>query len=478
MSKPKIVVKVTPRKKPPTLSKNAILALQYAEAKTCAQMGGALQKRGNLKGAIERFRRASLLAPPQQKAKCLAWLAEAYLRNNDLEKAEESFRQVIELEPDNAQAYLFLSAIHRYRDDLIEARRLLVIAIGLRPIVSAPSDQCCDQRPRILNLRGVENAYYLLGLSRNGQRKLKVRGGNFSSRYLVDKSRFDVVSFMVLGDNLLALDETPPFAAVINAIADPDVEAVSLTSVSAYLQRNPNTPVVNHPANVLRTTRDENYRRLNSIDGVKFPLTVRLKVDDPLMKDPAKRAAELGFEYPILVRDTGTQTGRTFVKIENSDQFCADIRGRAGREVYLIQFIETRFHETYFRKMRVFFIDGNIYPVVCHIDQMWNVHGSNRTEVMRENAWMMEEERAYMADPRRYLGDKAYGILEQLNEATGLDFCGVDFTLMDDGTFQIYELNPAMRHSYDHAKKFPYLQPYHSAISQAFSDMIERKISG
>ncbi|MBL4614989.1 MAG: tetratricopeptide repeat protein [Magnetovibrio sp.] len=469
---------MTPRKKPPALSKKALSALQKAEVEAYVKTGFALQKCGKLDAAIESFCRALDLSPEPQKAKCLEWLAQTYLRNNQMDKAEDAFRQVIGYDSTNSQAYLFLSAIHRNRGEYNEARKLMVKGIGLRPDVSPHSKQPADPRPRILSLRGVENAYYLLGLSRNGQRKLKIRGGNFTSRYFVDKSRFDVANFMVLGDNLEQMNDCPPFAAVLNAIADPDVEGASLKSVMAYLRHHPQTPVINHPKSVLRTSRDENYRRFNAIEGVIFPLTIRLIVDEQFIKDPAGRAADLGFEYPILVRDTGTQTGRTFAKIEQADQFCTDIRGRAGREVYLIQFIKTRFHEHYYRKMRAFFIDGKIYPVVCHIDKMWNVHGSNRTDVMLENPWMMDEEKAYMADPRAHLGDKAYGILEQLNKIAQLDFCGVDFTLRGDGTFQIYELNPAMRHSFDHARKFPYLQPYYTVISRAFSDMIERKISG
>jgi glutathione synthase/RimK-type ligase-like ATP-grasp enzyme len=255
------------------------------------------------------------------------------------------------------------------------------------------------------------------------------------------------------------------------------VEAASLKSVSAFLKRNPETAIINHPDKVLLTTRDKNCRRLNKIAGVRFPLTVRMIVDQAMLADPVKRVAELGFDYPVLVRNIGTQTGRTFVKADTPDRLCQTIAERKGEEIYLIQYIETLFRETCYRKMRAFFIGGRIYPVVCHIDDVWNVHGFNRTDVMAQNPWMMDEEKSYLADPRKYLGDTAYEILEELNRIVGLDFTGVDFTIMDDGTFLIYELNPAMRHSFDHARKFPYLRPYFKKISQAFSNMTGDKIA-
>ena len=461
------------RAKPPA-DYRAIIAAENADAGNCAQMGRTFRRQGNLKAAIDCLRRAVDLSPAAELAQHLVALGETYLQRGAVAKAAAVFGQAIDAAPGRSRAYLFLSAIHRSRGERVKARQLLVTGIGRQPVVSPASG---SRLPRVLNLRGIQNGYYLLGRWNNGQRKLKLRGGNFSGHYLVDKSRFDVINFMVLGGNLAEASDIPPFDAMVNAIADPDVEKASLETVAAFLECNPDTAIVNHPDKVLLTTRDENYRRLNDIAGVKFPLTVRLIVDEAVLADPVRAAGELGFEYPILMRDTGTQTGRTFERTNTPEEFCASIRHRAGKEIYLIQYVETLFRNEYFRKMRAFFIGGKIHPVVCHIDRVWNVHGSNRIDVMAANHWMIDEEKSCLADPRGYLGDAAYGILEKLPAVIGLDFFGVDFTIMGDGTFLIYELNPAMRHSFDHARNFPYLRPYHENISRAFSDMVERKIA-
>ena len=44
-----------------------------------------------------------------------------------------------------------------------------------------------------------------------------------------------------------------------------------------------------------------------------------------------------------------------------------------------------------------------------------------------------------------------------------------------NGDILIFELNPAMRHSFDHAKNFPYMAPYMHAIKDAFSNMVKQK---
>jgi len=58
-----------------------------------------------------------------------------------------------------------------------------------------------------------------------------------------------------------------------------------------------------------------------------------------------------------------------------------------------------------------------------------------------------------------------------------LDFFGIDFTITEDDTFLIYELNPTMRHSFDHAYNFSYLRQPDQNITDAFNDMIEARMA-
>ena len=108
----------------------------------------------------------------------------------------------------------------------------------------------------------------------------------------------------------------------------------------------------------------------------------------------------------------------------------------------------------------------------------WNVHGGNRRIIMRNKEWMMAEEKSFLSDCRGYLGPDRFNILSGLNEIVGLDFFGVDFTVTGDGTILIFELNPVMRHSFEHADHFPYLTPYMVYISAAFGRMIAGKLNG
>ena len=150
--------------------------------------------------------------------------------------------------------------------------------------------------------------------------------------------------------------------------------------------------------------------------------------------------------------------------------------GTLSGEHYLIRFKDILFGGTYRRKMRLFCIDGTFYPVVCHFDTYWNVRGDNRKEIMATNEALMAEEKRYLADWRSYVGAANADALERLPEVVGLEFFGIDFNFDEDGVF-IYELNPTMRHSFDHAKNFPYKMEYDQATSAAFAEMIEKRLA-
>ena len=57
--------------------------------------------------------------------------------------------------------------------------------------------------------------------------------------------------------------------------------------------------------------------------------------------------------------------------------------------------------------MRLFIIDGEAFPVVCHFDRFWNVHGGNRLEIMKTSEELMEQERSFLADWKAYVGKRA-----------------------------------------------------------------------
>ena len=54
------------------------------------------------------------------------------------------------------------------------------------------------------------------------------------------------------------------------------------------------------------------------------------------------------------------------------------------------------------------------------------------------------EEMAFLSDPRRVLGARAYAAVMSIGEALGLDYAGADFSLTADGRVLVFEANAAM----------------------------------
>lgn len=400
--------------------------------------------------------------------------AAALTGKGEFDEAAATYLRVLELEPDNTTAHIFLSAIRFYCGETELAESMLREGVRRKPFIIKQ----CRKEPtaRILRVRGVEKSRYTLGRDGKGQYKIKLSGGNFSDTHLTDMDRYETVNFLVRDNNILSCPDIPEFNIIINSIADPDVELKSLATMAEFLRRRGSVPLINHPDRVAETSRDKNYLRLGGIDGIIFPKTVRLTVSGMDGRALINAVAENGFTYPFLVREPGSQTGRTFSIITAPHHLTAYAEERQAEELYFIRYVESLFLGSFFRKMRFFCVDGQLYPVVCHIDVKWNVHGENRAKIMKQNEWMMEDEKSFLADSRNYIGHDQYECLKGLYKLVGLDYFGIDFDITDDGRILIFELNPAMRHHFGHARKFPYLTPHLQAVTDAFNRMIDRKI--
>lgn len=335
-------------------------------------------------------------------------------------------------------------------------------------------------RPTLLSVRGFSGSDVIPWRNEDGEITTMFRGGHFSTQFLIAKPDFPEHVYTIAAGNILAADAVPRFDLLLNKIADPDVESETLADLQTYLGRHPETAVINAPAKVFETTREANYRRLRGSPGITFPETHRLRFDHADADLVAATIRRLGLDDgPVILRATGTHTARTTALIRSRadiDTYVGD-RPLSGPH-YLIRYIDRRWRGDWYRKLRLFCIDGRFYPTVCHIDRVWNVHGGNRKDVMRGNAELMDQEKRFLLDWRAYVGRANADRLETLIDLVGLDFFGIDFNVgPDDDGVLIYEMNPAMRHSYDHARNFPYKMPFDMAITQAFTDMVNARLT-
>jgi hypothetical protein len=446
-----------------------------------AGRGEGLPERGLVDEVLAELRRR-LGSDPDDPA-ALRLMAEALVMKGDLHKALPVCRRAAEKSPADREAHKPFAAIHFALGDKAQGRSVMRAHFRDHPLKPSVAQGVCaaGARPAILKIWGFDRTLCRLGTRRNKRPAVSFRGGHFTTEHLLAPDRHPLWEWTIAEDNINRRDDVPAYDLVLNTISDPDIEHDSLLAPSRYAKDRPGISIVNHPDRVLENARDDNFRRLDAIPGGVFPRTVRFARQGLAPAQATERIGEMKFDYPIIVRETGTHTARTVELICDDAALAGYFTRSDGTEFYVIQFVDERIGapgggERFYGKKRVFAIGGRLYPVVSHVDRVWNVHGRNRLTVMRNNRWMQEQEMRFLADPAQEVGAANYGILERLPETIGLDFFGIDFTVRRDGTLLIYELNASMRHSEDHARSFPYMRPHMARITEAFGAMIDRKL--
>ncbi|MDJ0679813.1 MAG: TauD/TfdA family dioxygenase [Xenococcaceae cyanobacterium MO_167.B52] len=390
-------------------------------------------------------------------------------------EAVPAFLNCLKISPDHYESGLALSSLADAGGDHKAAQAILHQVARSHPLIWEGKPQ--PQKPTILRIRGIEGSAYRIVQQSDGSYKSLLRGGHFSIKDLIVQEQYNWMIMNLLADNIDGLKSIPQFDLILNTIACPDRKRTSLLAVARFIDRYPHIPVINDPRRVLETTRDRNYIRLNMIPGVSFPKTEKLTWDGVSFDAIADEISGLGFVFPFIIRLVGSQTGSTVQMINNKSELDSYLQNSpTQKEYYVIQFQDCRNSKNVYNKTRIFFIDGNFYPVANLFNNSWNVHSGDRYNVMDKNQWMQEAEQSFLNNPLGYLGTQNLEKLHKIRDLVGLDFFGIDFTILPDGTLFIFELNAAMRHNFEHATNFPYTEPHLKRISNAFNAMIQRRL--
>lgn len=373
-----------------------------------------------------------------------------------------------------AEQFRMLAALSHRAGDFELERRCMIAAGQIETVVGPP--ELNPDRPNVLRFNSIGKGYYGIKTSkRTGLRSCSLRRGHFSLDDLADPERINLFVGTVYGDNLQDMSGLPRFDVFINCVSNADLDPVGLDRIEAILKRNPDVPVINSPEKVRQTARAENFRRLNEIPGVHMPQTTLFKLDRGA-NAKADEIEKAGFEFPVIVRHRGTQTGRSVAKIDDRPALVKWLSEQPqGTEIYVVAWVDCSWDDGFYHKTRVFFVDGVFYPVANLSSDVWQIHSGDRYRVMSTTPSTQEEEKRFLADPEPYLGSKAFQALHAIRDAIDLDFFGVDFTVDSDGNVVVFEANAAMRHNFDHAGNFPYTRPYLENVSRAFADMVDRR---
>jgi tetratricopeptide (TPR) repeat protein len=394
-----------------------VLRRDAAHFGALTNLGALALASGHRSAALSAYRQAADRHP--DRAPAAVNLANLLLEDGVLDEAAGRYRAALAAEPDCPEAHQGLG--------------LTLFALGQDAAADLHWRKGFKGRELVVKPYRGEGAPVRVLLLVSG------RGGNIPTGLILDDRTFAVAAlYAEFHDRTRAL---PAHELVFNAIGDAELCGEALAGAVDVLART-DAPVINDPLAVMATARDENARRMAGLPGVVAPRTARLERDLLAGADAPARLAELGFDFPLLLRSPGFHTGQHFVRVAVAEDLPEAVGRLPGESLLAIQQLRAAGPDGLARKYRVMLIDGALYPLHMAAASDWKVHYF--TSAMADRPDLRAEEARFLADMPAALGPRAMEGLHRIRDRLGLDYAGVDFGLGQAGELLLFEANAAM----------------------------------
>ena len=320
----------------------------------------------------------------------------------------------------------------------------------------------------------------LIGIPDDNQATVMVNKGTPSSfqiniegtndlNNIVDRKKFPFHQ-VILGGDQPKLPNIDQSKFIINTICDPDTCKKALHLASELIKKL-DVPVINHPDNILKTTRDNIYELFKNTAGIRAPKTIRIA---PRSLNDIRNLMQNGsLAFPSIVREAGKHSGlKTFLlekpdQIHELEQFAFD-----GRDYYITVFVDFRSRDGLYRKARFFIINGTFYPRHVILSTNWNIHAGSRKELMANSTDYQLEEEKFL----NYMDCQILHRCRILYETLKLEFFGIDCNISDENELLIFEINASMK-PFGTTTPFPYLKRSSDSIRGAINDLFVRRLN-
>jgi hypothetical protein len=390
-----------------------VLAREPAHFGALTNLGALVHVAGKREIARALFTKAAIAHPREPIA--YVNLGNALAEDGEIDAAIATYEQAFAVAPGFPNAHYALSLLYRELGRSDDALRHHQLAFAKANVVVSPAH--ASDRPIDMLLLVAAN------------------GGNVVTAPLID--RRVVRTYRLVVEGYRPDMPIPEHHVVFNAVGDADRASAALARAATIVATTA-APVINRPERVTATGRAEVTDRLGAVPGVVAPRT-RLLARESISPEGLAAA---GFAFPLLLRSPGYHTGQHFVQVESADDLAAALAPLPGNELLVIAFVDGRKADGNFRKYRVLFIDGTLYPLHLAISRNWKVHYFSADMTLSDDH--RAEEAAFLEDMRGVLGARTMDALERICAELGLDYGGIDFGLDATGNVLVYEANATM----------------------------------
>jgi hypothetical protein len=364
-----------------------------------------------------------------------AMLGNVMVRRGRYVDALEAYRVAADLDPSAALAHWACAEIAHVLDDVQTSREHRARALALQRVYPDPL-AVGNRTPVLLLLR---DAPYSV---------------NTPLELLLDRSRLAIHKYYVEGDVHSAL---PPSALSFCAFGAAEAAGEAIHRAAVFLDGA--GPSLNDPARLQGTARESLARTLSSVEGVV--------VADATI---ATGAQAQSIALPALVRPIDTHAGDGFAYVAEAQELQRHLLRFPAERYYVSRFLDYRSPDGLYRKFRAIFVDGVAYPYHLAIAPQWMVH--YQSSPMRESHLFRDEERRFLEAPQRAV-PSWHAVMPQIARAVGLDYFGIDATVLPDGRIAVFEADAALLvHDEDARDVFAYKRSFVAHIREALHDAI------
>ncbi len=224
----------------------------------------------------------------------------------------------------------------------------------------------------------------------------------------------------------------PAIDAVFIAIAEDEPHREALAAADA-LAAAIGAPVINRGGTIASLSREGVAHRLVNIPGAIVPAQ-RHRSRAELVAAPPR--------MPCILRPLGSHAGRSLARVACADELARYLASAPGEDFTTAPFVDSRWPDGLYRKIRVIFVAGRPYPLHLAIHDDWAVWYYNAA--MDRHPARRAEENQFLTDMETTIGISATRALYAIAHEIGLDYVGLDAGLMPDGRLLVFEVETGM----------------------------------
>jgi len=376
---------------------------------------------------------------------------------HDLKPLRAQLLARVEGDPLDAAALMDLSVIEQLLGNQAEGLRHQAQALRIQRLYR-PSRPTPPQALRVLALMAPGDL-----------------GNNTPIEFLLDGSDVALqILYVVPGQPLP--NPLPEHDIAIATPCDSDQNRAVLREIQRLIPGWP-CAVLNQPDRIMRSARERMHSPLGAVPEMLMPATVRLNRAALEQIGHGSRAAAdflSGAAFPLIVRPVDSHAGRSLAKLDEPSSIADYLASQQEPEFFLSRFVDYRSTDGLFRKYRVMWVDGRVYPVHMAISEGWKVWYYNAG--MANSEAKREEEARFMAEFDNSFARRHARALETIAERFGLEYFGIDCAELPDGRLLVFEGGVDLAaHDMDRPDVYPYKSAHMQKLFAAFREMLNRK---